>query len=51
MELKFIVASLLNGWHIRHSAETTSETMGQDDYFLAFPKSRLCHLVFEKVRD
>ncbi|KAI4129454.1 MAG: hypothetical protein LQ338_002235 [Usnochroma carphineum] len=51
MELKFIVASLLNGWNIHHGAETTSKTMGQDDYFLAFPKSRQCHLVFEKVNE
>lgn len=49
MELKFIVASILNGWNIHHAVETTSQTMGQEDYFLAFPKSRMCHLVFEKV--
>ncbi|KAL8947151.1 MAG: hypothetical protein Q9222_006534 [Ikaeria aurantiellina] len=51
MELKFMVASLVNGWNIRHAAETTSQTMGQDDYFLAFPKSRMCHLVFEEVHE
>ncbi|KAL8715282.1 MAG: hypothetical protein Q9220_001240 [cf. Caloplaca sp. 1 TL-2023] len=51
MELKFIVASLLNGWNIHHAAETTSQTMGQDDYFLAFPKSRMCHLMFEEVHE
>ncbi|KAL8686024.1 MAG: hypothetical protein Q9218_007398, partial [Villophora microphyllina] len=39
MELKFIVASLLKGWNIHHGTETSSQTMGQDDYFLAFPKS------------
>ena len=48
MELKLVVASLVNGWNARLGEETTKDTMAQTDYFLAFPKARVCHLVFEK---
>ena len=49
MELKFFVASFVNGWNMRLGKETTKETMRQTDYFLAFPKDRELWVVFEPV--
>ena len=51
MELKFFVASFVNGWNLLLGKETTEETMKQADYFLGFPKARECHVVFEKVEE
>jgi len=51
MELKFFAASFVNGWNMRLGEETTKESMRQTDYFLAFPKNRECHVVFEKVEE
>ena len=49
MELKFFVASFINGWNLRLGKETTEEMMKQADYFLAFPMARECYVVFDKV--
>ena len=49
MELKFFVSAFVNGWNLRLGKETTKDTMMQADYFLAFPKARECHIIFEKV--
>lgn len=51
MELKLVIASLVNGWDVRLGPETTDEVMKQTDFFLAFPKARKCWLVFEKAKD
>jgi len=49
MELKLVIASLLNGWSMKLGVKTTDEVMKQTDFFLAFPKARKCWLLFEKV--
>ena len=49
MELKLLVAGLMNQWNMSVGRETTDETMAQTDYFLAFPKSRECWLRFERA--
>lgn len=49
MELKLVVASLVNGWNVSVATETTEAVMMQQDYFLAFPKGRVCWLRFEAV--
>ena len=50
MELKLVIASLVNGWSVKLGEKTTKEVMKQTDFFLAFPKGRKCWLVFEKVQ-
>lgn len=49
MELKLVIASLVRGWSVIVASETTEAVMRQQDYFLAFPKERVCWLRFEKV--
>ena len=49
MELKLVIASLVNGWNATLGPETTDEVMRQTDFFLAFPKARKCWLIFENV--
>jgi len=49
MELKFVVASLMNGWDVRVGEESKHGGMEQADYFLAFPRDRKCWLVFEEA--
>lgn len=49
MEIKLLITSLVAGWNIRVGEETTAETMAQEDQFVAVPKARACHLVFEPV--
>lgn len=51
MELKFFVSSFVNGWNMRLGPETTKESMKQTDYFLAFPKNRELHVMFEPVKE
>lgn len=50
MELKLIVASLVNGWDFKLAKQTTKESMTQTDYFLAFPKNRACYLTFKETK-
>ena len=51
MELKFFVATIVNGWNFQLGPETTKESMKQTDYFLAFPKNREMHIRFEPVKE
>ncbi|KAG8531772.1 uncharacterized protein KY384_003408 [Bacidia gigantensis] len=55
MELKFVLASLVNGWNVELDEDTKGksgngrgrgECMEQTDYFLAFPRGRKCGIVF-----
>lgn len=49
MELKLVVASLVYGWGLELATETTEAVMRQQDYFLAFPKERVCWVRFESI--
>lgn len=50
MEIKLLVAGLMNRWSMSIGPETTDATMTQTDYFLAFPKTRECWLRFERAQ-
>ena len=51
MELKLVTSMLMHGWELGLAKRTTEETMRQTDYFLAFPKDRMCWLTFKPVEE
>jgi len=49
MELKILLAQLMNRFDVRLASEMTHEEMKMTDGFSSTPKGRCCHLVFSEV--
>ena len=51
MELKMILATVLNGWELSVGERTTDDTMSITDHFVMMPKGGFCELYLKKIEE
>ena len=50
MELKMILASVVNSWELSIGERTTDDTMSMTDHFVMMPKGGFCELYLRKIK-
>ena len=51
MELKMILATVLNGWELSVGERTTDDMMSITDHFVMMPKGGFCELYLKKIEE